>query len=153
VPVVSALRHFEDFAAGDAFDLGAVTVTEADIVEFASVYDPQPFHVDPAMTGGPFGGLVASGWHTTALLTRGLVEHLLAETAACGGWGVESLRWLVPLRPGDVLRSRATIVETRPSRTKDWRGTVTYQLEAVNQRDELAVRWVANFMVARRNAA
>jgi acyl dehydratase len=135
--------HFEDFAVGDVFHLGTVTATEEELVEFARRYDPQPFHVDAELARAtPFGGLVASGWQTLALVTRPLVDRLLTRTAACGSPGVEKIRWPTPLRPGDVLKIRATVVAARRSVKHAARGTLKVHLEAVNQRGQLAASFL-----------
>ena len=127
---------FEDFEIGSTHELGEVTVTEADIVEFATRYDPQPFHVDhEAAAASPFGGLIASGWHTSALYMRLLVDGLLSRTSSQGASGIEQLRWLAPVRPGDVLRGRYTVEDATPSSTKPDRGTIHFLSEMVNQDD------------------
>lgn len=132
------LRTLEDFAVGNAFDLGAITVSEAEIVEFARRFDPQPFHIDPAAAAqSVYGGVIASGWHTCALLMRLLVEGLLRATDTLGSPGVDTLRWLRPLRPGDTLRGRAVVAAVRPSESKPDRGVLTLHLEAYNQAGDL----------------
>ena len=146
-----APTHFEDFRAGDAYAFGSHTVTAAEIVEFATRYDPQPFHVDAAAAAnGPFDGLVASGWHTAALFMRMYVDEILNHTVTMGSPGVEELRWRVPVRPGDTLRGRATIVEATPSAKRADRGTVLARLEALNQRDEVVMSMVARGLFGRR---
>jgi len=146
-----APAHFEDFRAGDSYDFGAHTVTADEIVEFARRYDPQPFHVDPAAAAeGPFDGLVASGWHTGALLMRMYVDAILNHAVGMGSPGVEELRWLVPVRPGDTLRGRMTVLDARPSAKRADRGTVRARLEALNQRDEVVMTMVARGLFGRR---
>ena len=96
--------YFEDFELGRVYELGSVDVTEADILEFARRFDPQPFHVDPeAARQSVFGGLIASGWHTGAMWMRLYVDSLLDGAASMGSPGIEELRWLAPVRPGDTL--------------------------------------------------
>ena len=125
---------FEDFAAGQVYELGSRTVTEAEIVEFARQFDPQPFHVDPEAAGDSvFGGLVASGWHTGAMWMRLYVDSMLGTAAARGSPGIEELRWLAPVRPGDTLTGRLTVLEATPSATKPDRGTIRIRGEMVNQ--------------------
>src|SRR5258708_421531 len=103
------MRYFEDFQVGDIFDLGSTTVTEEEIISFARQFDPQPFHTDPVLAKDSiFGGLVASGWHTTAMFMRLFFDGLLHETASIASPGVDDVRWLKPVRPGDVLRARFT---------------------------------------------
>ncbi len=132
--------YFDDFVIGQTFELGSVTVTEADIVEFATRYDPQPFHVDPdAAKTSSFGGLIASGWHTAAMFMRLLADGLLKESSSQGASGIEALRWLAPVRPGDTLRARYTIEDATPSATKPNRGTVRFLSEMVNQDDVMVL--------------
>jgi acyl dehydratase len=148
------LRYFEDYVPGTTYECGSVSVSEAEIISFASQYDPQPFHVDPAAAAhGPFGGLVASGWHTTALVMRQLVDHYVSVQASLGSPGVDELRWPAPLRPGDTLRVRATVVEARRSASKPDRGIIKTLFEAVNQDGQTVVRGIAtNFLLIRPGA-
>jgi acyl dehydratase len=148
------LRYFEDYVPGTTYDCGSVSVSEAEIISFASQYDPQPFHVDPAAAAhGPFGGLVASGWHTTALVMRQLIDHYVSVEASLGSPGVDELRWPAPLRPGDTLRVRATVVEARRSASKLDRGIMKTLFEAVNQDGQTVVRGIAtNFLLVRPDA-
>jgi acyl dehydratase len=137
-------RHFEDFVPGQVSEFGPIAIDEADIVAFARRYDPQPVHMDPdAATAGPFGGLIASGWHTASLVMRILVEHYLARGAALASPGVDELRWLQPLRPGDVLRVRVTVLEARRSRSKPDRGLVRTRIETLNQDDAIVMSMIA----------
>jgi acyl dehydratase len=147
------VRYFEDFKAGDVVELGPVTVSADEIVEFASRYDPQPFHVDAdAAAATPFGGLIASGWHTAALYMSMFVRGLLLETASLGSPGVESVRWTAPVRPGDTLYGRATITETRPSETNPARGTVFSDHEVRNQDGTVVMTMTSRGFFARRPA-
>lgn len=99
------MLYFEDFSVGQVLDLGSCAVSEEEIVAFARQFDPQPFHVDAeAAAASHFGGIVASGWHTCALLMRGIVDQLLLRSASHGSPGVDEIRWLQPVRPGDRLR-------------------------------------------------
>ncbi len=128
--------HFEDFEIGHTHELGEVEVTEAEIIDFATRYDPQPFHLDvEAAKDSPFGGLIASGWHTTALYMRLLADGLLNGSSSQGASGMEELRWLAPVRPGDTLRARYTVEDATPSATKPNRGTIHFLSEMVNQDD------------------
>lgn len=124
----------KDFAPGRVFTLGTTTLSQAEIVEFARRYDPQPFHVDAAAAAhGPFGGLVASGWHTAALTMRLLVDSVLNRTAAMGSPGVDTVRFPYPVRPGDELSATMTVLEARPSERKPDRGLITFRVEVQNQ--------------------
>ncbi|CAN5771445.1 MaoC family dehydratase [soil metagenome] len=125
--------YFEDFTPGQVFELGSCTVSEEEIVGFARRWDPQPFHVDPeAAAGSVFGGLIASGWHTGAMWMRLYVDSLLGGASSQGSLGVEELRWLAPVRPGDTLHGRLTVLETSPSERVPDRGTVRIRGEMVN---------------------
>jgi len=119
VVIDHGLRYFDDYLPGATYDCGSVSVSEDEIVSFARQFDPQPFHVDPgAAARGPFGGLIASGWHTAALVMRQLVDHYLPEEASLGSPGLDEMRWPDPVRPGDTLRVRASVVDTRRSLSK-----------------------------------
>jgi acyl dehydratase len=129
-------RHFEDYETGAVHEYGYLSVTEQEIVEFARQFDPQRMHVDAGFAAsGPFGGLIASGWHSAGLLMRLFVGHYLPGPASLASPGVDELRWAVPLRPGDTLRLRTTTVATRPSRSKPDRGLVTTRCELLNAED------------------
>jgi acyl dehydratase len=131
-------RYFEDFRVGEVIDLGEVTVTQESIIAFAREFDPQPFHIDPARArDSAFGGLVASGWHTASLYMRLLVDGLIARTAnSMGSPGVDGIEWLQPVRPGDRLSGRVTVLEATPSRSRPDRGTIKTLGEMINQRGE-----------------
>jgi acyl dehydratase len=147
------VRYFEDFAVGDVVELGSVTVSEEEIVEFALRYDPQPFHVDPeAAKTSSFGGLIASGWHTTALFMGLFVRAILLDSASLGSPGVEEIRWTAPVRPGDTLTGRSTIAETSPSSTNPGRGTVITTNEVFNQDGTQVMTMRARGFFARRPA-
>ena len=136
-------KYFEDFAVGEEIELGSVEVTEAAIIEFAAQFDPQPFHVDvDAAKDTPFGGLIASGWHTCALYMRLLYDGMIRESSSQGSSGMEELRWLAPVRPGDTLRARYFVVDAQRSSTKPNRGTVTFRSEMLNQDDVVVLRMV-----------
>jgi acyl dehydratase len=131
------MRHFEDFAEGQIYELGEVTVGEDEIVEFARRYDPQPFHVDrEAAKHSIFGGLIASGWHTGSLYMGLLVRGMLRESRSLGSAGIDEMRWLKPVRPGDTLRARVTITGVKPSERHPERGTVFTLGEMFNQSGE-----------------
>jgi acyl dehydratase len=127
-------RYFEDFEPGQVVDLGSHPVSEEEILAFAHQWDPQPFHVDPeAAKASVFGGLIASGWHTGAMWMRLYVDTLLDGVASMGSPGIEELRWLAPVRPGDTLQGRLTVLETTPSERRPDRGTIRIRGEMVNQ--------------------
>lgn len=133
-------RWFEDFRVGEVFEFGDYRITEQEIVEFARRYDPQPFHLDAAAAAqSHFGGLVASGWMTGSVLMRMVCDHFISPEASMGSPGLDQLRWLKPVRPGDRLRARVTVIEVRPSRSKPDRGSMLVRQEAINQADEVAM--------------
>jgi acyl dehydratase len=144
-------RYFEDYVPGAVCVYGAVAVTAESIVEFARRYDPQPIHCDPdAAARGPFEGLIASGWHTIALVMRVLVERYLSPVAAIVSPGIDELRWTLPVRPGDVLSVRVTVLEATTSRSKPDRGLVRTFVEALNQRGEVVLSMKAMNFIRRR---
>lgn len=133
-------RYFEDYQVGESFEFGDYPVTEQEIVEFATRYDPQPFHVDKAAAEkSNFGGLIASGWMTGSIMMRLLVDHLISPLSSMGSPGLDELRWVRPVRPGDRLRLHVTVLDSRRSQTKPDRGAVQFQQEAVNQNGEVVM--------------
>ena len=127
-------RHFEDYVPGSVFEYGEVTVSEAEIIEFARRFDPQAMHVDPsAAARGRFDGLIASGWHIAAMVMRLLVDNFLPGRASLASPGIDELRWLWPVRPGDVLHIRVSVLEATRSRSKPDRGIVRTLVEVLNQ--------------------
>jgi acyl dehydratase len=145
------VRYWEDFAIGDVTELGTVDVTADEIVEFATKFDPQPFHIDEeAAKHGPFGGLAASGWHTAALFMGMFVRTILLDSASMGSPGVEEIRWTAPVRPGDTLSGRVTVTDVQPSSKNPMRGTVFTISEVFNQDGELVMTMKARGFFARR---
>ena len=146
--------YFEDFEEGQVFELGEKVLTRDEIVAFATEYDPQPFHVDEeAAEGSAFGGLVASGWHTAAVFMRLYVDAVLSRAASMGSPGVEELRWLRPVRPGDALSAKLTVLDATPSASRPGRGTVYFVSEVRNGRGEKVMTMRARGLFARRNGA
>jgi acyl dehydratase len=142
--------HLEDFVPGDVLPLGSIGVDEDQILTFGRAFDPLPFHTDPrAAAESPFGGLIASGWHTVSLLTRLWTDAVLGRTAAVGSPGVDEVRWLVPLRPGDTIEGSAAVLSVAPSKTHDWRGTVVARIQGDNQRGERIAHFTAISMIKR----
>ncbi len=144
-------RYFEDYVAGLVHEFGTITVEEAEIVSFARRFDPQVFHTDPqAAKESIYGGLIASGWHTASMMMRLVVDHYLSKVASLGSPGVEQLQWLKPVRPGDKLSVRVTVLETSRSRSKPDRGIVRSLVEVMNQNREIVMSVKAtNFMLCR----
>ena len=148
--VVSRPEYFEDFVVGAVFEFGSITVTQPEIIAFARQFDPQTMHTDPeAAANGPPGGLIASGWHTIALMMRMYAEHFLPKNGLPAP-GVDEVRWLRPVRPGDTLRMRVTIQEARVSRSKPDRGVIRPFSEVLNQRDEVVLTLLPINLVRRR---
>ena len=148
------LLHFEDFRLGQAIDLGSYPVSREEIVEFAREFDPQPFHTDEAAAKESFfGGLVASGWHTAAMFMRMYCDALVSKAASQGSPGVEDLKWLHPVRPGDVLGGRAEIIGLRTSRSRPHIGLITFLFSATNQHAEVVMTMKSTAMVRRREVA
>ncbi|MCW2695700.1 MAG: putative dehydratase, MaoC-like domain [Modestobacter sp.] len=141
-------RWFADYVPGTTSEFGPIQVDEAEVVEFARRFDPQPFHVDAeAAAAGPYGGLIASGWHTCALMMRLLADEYLSPVSSLGSPGIDELRWLRPVRPGDELTLRTTVEDTRVSRTKPDRGVLTTRIEMVDRAGEVVLRMVATNLV------
>jgi acyl dehydratase len=133
-------RYFEDFKVGDVVEAGAKTVTRDEVMAFAREFDPQPFHVDEAAAKESiYGGLIASGWHSGSMLMRMFYEAVFRDAASMGSPGIDELRWMKPVRPGDVLRFRATVLEATPSRSKPDRGVVRTFCELLNQHGEVVM--------------
>jgi len=141
-------RYFEDYEPGAVFEFGPIEMEQEELLAFARRFDPQSIHTDPdAAATGPFGGLIASGWHTVGLLMRLYVEHYLTAVASLASPGLDELRWTRPVRPGDQLRLRVTVLEKRRSRTKPDRGIVRSRMEGFNQHDEVVVSMDAMNMI------
>ncbi|GAB4472067.1 MAG: MaoC family dehydratase [Burkholderiaceae bacterium] len=156
LPVDIDRRYFEDYAPGTVVEYGPIAVDEDEIVAFARRYDPQPIHVDRERAArGPFGGVIASGWHTAALMMRLLVDHFLSRTASLASPGIDELRWLAPVRPGDKLSVRVTVLDARRSTSKPDRGIVRSSIEVRNDRAEvvMTVKAISIFLCRNPGAA
>lgn len=140
-------RYLEDYLVGSLHEFGDVLVDEAEVIAFAKAYDPQYFHTDPERAKqGPFHGLITSGWQTCAFLMRILVDHFIPGEASLGSPGVDAVRWANPVRPGDRLRARVMVIESRRSRSKPDRGIVECHCEVLNQ-DGLSVLTLKSVML------
>jgi acyl dehydratase len=147
-------RYFEDYVPGFEQVYGPVTVTEAEVIEFGRRFDPQDMHTDPEKAArGPFGGLIASGWHTAALLMRLYATHYLSHVAGLASPGLDRLRWHKPVRPGDELRIRVRVLTAERSRSKPDRGMVHTGIEVLNQRGEVVMSLRAMNLMRCRGAA
>lgn len=148
---MNAELYFEDFSIGQTFGSGAVTLTAEQIKAFARDFDPQPFHTDEtAAAQSFFGGLVASGWHTAALTMRLLVESELRVAGGLVGVGLDEVKWMRPVRPGDELRLTLQVREARPSRSLPRKGLVRIETVTLNQEDQPVLSFIANLLVPRR---
>jgi acyl dehydratase len=140
-------RYLEDYAVGSVAEFGHIVVTEQELTEFGRRYDPQPFHTDAqAAARTPYGGLITSGWHTAAMMMRAVVDHFVDGVTSLGSPGLGPIRWLKPVRPDDVLRVRARVVQSRRSTSKPDRGTLVFAVEVLNQNDETVMTiddWIA----------
>jgi acyl dehydratase len=146
--------YFEDFTTGRQFRTEGVTVTEGQIIDFALAFDPQPFHLNAeAARSSIYGGLIASGFQTMALTFRLFVQTRALAACSLGSPGVDELRWLRPVRPGDTLRAAVQVVEQRPSASKPDRGIVRLAWTTLNQRDEPVLTMTSMQLVRRRASA
>ena len=144
-------RYLDDFAVGEVFTTPGYTFTEADIIGFALQYDPQSFHLDiEAGARSPYGGLIASGFHTAVICFRLFIQGGLLGASSLGSPGIDELRWLTPVRPGDTLHTRVEVLDVHPSRSKPDRGILQLRYAAVNQRGETALTFILNHLLARR---
>lgn len=147
------MRYFEDFVAGAVNEYGALPVSQDDILAFARRFDAQDFHIDPEKAKSSFvGSLIGSGWHSCALLMRLVAEGFLLDATSMGSPGIEEVKWLRPVKPGDVLTLRWTAVETKESRSRPEMGLVKFRLELINQRGEPVVEQNNWIMFGRRGS-
>lgn len=151
--VVSKHLYYEDFRAGERVEIGAHCFTEEEILKFAREFDPQSFHVDRvAAATSIYGGIIASGWHTCSVLMRLMCDSFLLRTHGMGSPGIDELRWLKPVRPGDTVRGVRTTLSSRVSQSKPDLGLVESLLQGFNQRDELVVSLKSISIMKRRPA-
>jgi acyl dehydratase len=143
--------HWEDFPVGETVEFGNHRVTAEEIVAFAAEFDPQPFHLDDAAAKATLlGGLAASGWHTCAIMMRMLCDGYVLQSASMGAPGLDEVRWLKPVRPGDVLRIRRTCVESRPSRSRPEMGLTRFTWDMYNQAGDHVMTATGTSMLGRR---
>ena len=144
---------WEDLPVGTVLDLGTRDVSKEEILEFATKYDPQSFHIDEeAAKDSIYGGLIASGWHTCAMVIRLLCDSLLLRAASMGSPGIDELRWLKPVRPGDTLHATMEVIESRASRSKPDRGLIKSRWEVTNQTGEVVMTMEGMGMYRRRES-
>ena len=145
--------YFEDFAVGSVAEYGPRLVTREEIIAFAAEFDPQPFHLDEeAARGSMLGGLAASGWHTCSILMRMIYDGFLFESASMGSPGVDEVRWLAPVRPGDRLTIRRTVSDARVSKSRPEAGFVSFLFEVLDQAGRTVMTLKTPLMIARRGA-
>ena len=143
--------YFDDLPKGFTFETGTRTLSEEDILVFARQWDPQDFHTDPAAAkASPYGGLIASGFHTLVTAYRLTLETGIWTEASMGSPGMEHVRWLLPVRPGDTLRVKATVTASRASASRPDRGRTTILYEVLNQKDEIVMSYAAIHILRRR---
>ena len=144
-------RFFEDLAVGDEYHSAAASLSEAEIIEFAKKYDPQPFHLDrSAAEQSIYGGLIASGWQIAAIAFRLFIELSPFGSNSMGSPGLGHLSWLKPVRPGDTIRTVVRVSETRVSKSRPEMGLCVVDYEVLNQNDEVVVTMSATQFVRRR---
>ncbi len=142
------MRYYEDIKVGETAEFGEYHVTEAEIIEFAEKYDPQTFHTDPeGAKQSPFGELVASGWHTASMCMRMLADGPIQDRATMGARGIDELRWLKPVKPGDVLHLRTEVLDKRVSESDPRRGYVDSRIEGFNQGGDVVISWIGLGMI------
>ena len=147
-------RYLDDLTVGDRFGSGSAVLSEADILDFARAYDPQPFHLDAAAAArSPYGGIIASGFQTIALGFRVFIEQGLLRDSSMGSPGLDELRWKAPVRPGDTLRTEVEVLEVRPSASRPDRGLARMRYGILNQRGEEVASFVALHLLRRRPSA
>ena len=145
--------YFEDFVVGRVFESGTRQLSEADILGFAREYDPQYFHTDPeAAKQSQFGGLIASGWQTVSVCMRLMCDAYVLESSSMGSPGMDEVRWVKPVHPGDTLRMSATVIAARPSSSKPDRGTITVRWDMFNQKNERVMHMTGMQIMGRRPA-
>ncbi len=143
--------YFDDFKPGDRFESAGKTLSEAEILDFAWRYDPQPIHSDKvAAEASPYGGLIASGFQTLVTCFRLLWQTNLLDAASLGSPGIEELKWIKPVHPDDTLRTVIEVLETRPSSSKPDRGICRFRWEGFNQHDDLVISFITVNILARR---
>lgn len=154
LPAASDRLHWEDFVVGQVREFGRCEVTREAVLDFARQFDPQPFHLDDAAAARSlFGRLAASGWHTCAMAMRMMCDGYLLQSASLGSPGIERLAWPAPVFPGDVLRMRITVVESRPLASRPAVGLVRNRSEVLNQNGETVLTMEGAGFFARRTPA
>ena len=150
---MSETRYLDDFSVAERFTTPGITVTESEIIGFALKYDPQAFHLDVnAAADSMFGGLIASGYHTLALCFRLFIQNGMLAASSMGSPGIDELRWLAPVRPGDTLHTETEVIEVNPSRSKPDRGILRMRYQAINQHGDAVLSFIVNHYLKRQPA-
>jgi len=145
------MHYWEDFHPGDVAVYGPRLVTREEIVAFAAEFDPQPMHLDEAAASATLlGGLAASGWHICCLLMRVIADGFVLDSSSMGAPGIEELRWLKPLRPGTQIRVRATVLDSRASKSRPEMGLIRFRYEVIDDADAVIATMVVSTMFGRR---
>lgn len=143
-------RYLDDFEVGEIFLTEGITVTESEIIRFAMQYDPQSFHLDvTAASKSPYGGLIASGFHALSICFRMFIQKGVFAACSIGSPGIDEVRWLVPVRPGDTLRTETEVLEIKPSSSKPNRGILRMRYVGINQREEKVISFILNHLLLR----
>ena len=143
--------YFDDLAVGYRFEAGGEEVSEASIIDFAKQWDPQPFHIDPeAAKQTAYGGLIASGLQTMGICLRQVLDMNVWADSSMGSSGLDEVRWTVPVRPGDWIRTRGEVLSSTPSASRADRGRVEIRYEVVNQKDEVVMHYRATQIMRRK---
>lgn len=144
------VRYFDDFAIGERFVTPGITITESEIIDFALRYDPQPFHLDAqAAAQSLYGGLIGSGFQTLALSFRLFIQSGVLSACSMGSPGIDELRWLAPVRPGDTLHTEVEVVASKPSRSKPDRGMLQLRYVVINQHGDTVLSYLINHLLKR----
>ncbi|MEH6473292.1 MAG: MaoC family dehydratase [Halopseudomonas sp.] len=147
-------RYLDDFSVGESFVTPGITVTESEIIDFAMKYDPQPFHLDVnAAADSLYGGLISSGFQTLSLSFRLFVQSGMLADCSMGSPGIDELRWLAPVRPGDTLHTEVEVLEVKPSTSKPDRGILRMRYTSINQHGDTVLSYIINHFVKRRPVA
>lgn len=146
-------RYFEEFEVGQIEEFGHRPVPQEEIIEFATEYDPQLFHIDPeAAKDHFFGGVIASGWHTGAMLMRMIVDHQLKGSTSMGSPGMDEVRWISPVRPDEILKATCEVLEVTPHKYKNDRGFVKFKHTVLNDKDEIKMTMISSILFGNRPA-
>jgi acyl dehydratase len=143
-------RFLDDFKVGEKFITEGITITESEIIRFAMQYDPQSFHLDvTAALKSPYKGLIASGFHALSVCFRMFIQKGVFAACSIGSPGIDEVRWLAPVRPGDTLRTETEVLEVKPSSSKPDRGILRMRYAGINQRGEKVISFILNHLLLR----